>query len=264
MSFWWHSRFFLPWGTHGPREEGRSPLSAKDKESVCLYLYLRLGVCVGVFVCVWPLPARASYSSTHNDTLPLPSPHTSHRCSQCHGCQSKTAAAAQWEPRFVSPREPIRSKQGKLCHYEMHSWTSNPVSVFGLLGHARGVWAPGLVAPFFSQTDTGGERLPINISSCLVMCVNKKVEFMCKTLWLNYYYFEKAILMNSLVTCLSLTWLCCGRILCPLSLLVQPVGLVQPWSEVTARFSAPNLVLFSQSLQPLRTPCQAARGLKGK
>lgn len=99
-----------PLGNTGAWEEGRSPLRKGQREgkSVCLYLYL----CVRV--CVWPLPAVLP---TVPPTMTVPP----HRCSQCHGCQSKTTAG-QWDP-LLSPCEPIRSKQwqGKLCHYEMHS-----------------------------------------------------------------------------------------------------------------------------------------------
>lgn len=71
MSFWWHSRFGLPWGTRGHERRG-DPHSAKDKgrERVCLFLHLGVcacGLCSSCFLQYhpqWQSPLIAAVNVT--------------------------------------------------------------------------------------------------------------------------------------------------------------------------------------------------------
>lgn len=103
-----------PLGNTGAREEGQSPLrkGQREGEAVCFLLIL-LSMCV----CVRPMPAVLP---TVPPTMMLPPPSL-HRCSQCHGCQSKRLRAN--EKPFPPHANQLGQSdgKGKLCHHEMHS-----------------------------------------------------------------------------------------------------------------------------------------------
>lgn len=108
MSFWWHSRFGLPWETRGHERRGdHHSTEDKGRERVSVLIFMCVCVCVAS-------AHHASYSTTHNDSPPS--------ALQSMSRLPIEMTAGQWEP-ILSPCEPIRSEQwqGKLCHHEMHS-----------------------------------------------------------------------------------------------------------------------------------------------
>lgn len=83
-SFWWHSRFGLPWGTQEHERRGNHCFAEdKGRERVCVCANIFIWTCVYACVCFCCLPHMLStVTTTRNDKSP----------SQCHSCKSKPLA----------------------------------------------------------------------------------------------------------------------------------------------------------------------------
>lgn len=141
MSFWWHSRFGVPWGTQGHERRGdHHPAEDKGREIVCVLIFMCVSVVGGGSLPTLPLtvpPTMTVPPSSLQSMSRLPIETT----------------AGQWEPS-LSPCGPIRSEQwqGKLCHYEMHSYQIILLMYHLILGYT-GEWTDEFV--WFGGGTTG-------------------------------------------------------------------------------------------------------------
>lgn len=189
MSFWWHSRFGLPWGTQGQERRGAHQ-SAKDKgrDSVSVLIFI---------ICVWPVPTVLRGVPP---TIAVPF----ERCSQCHSCQSTWLRGP-----VLSTRVPVWSKQwqGRLYHHEMHSWQIILLIYHQICSYAGEMVLNYLVGLVEEQLDslTHRERLSINIIfTVLWVCLSvwkwvaEQIQHVgCILLYIYFFFFKGHVFGSS-------------------------------------------------------------------
>lgn len=185
-------------GNTGAREEGRSPICKGQREGQCVCTYIYHMCVAGAH--------RAPCSTTHNSSPLWVLP-------------SMSQLPIHMQGPILSTCVPVRSKQwqGRLCHYEMHSWQVILLMYHRICSYAGERvlnYLVGLVEEQLNST-THGEQLSINNSFCS-QC--RECVYLCGSEWLNkfsmsvaffcifLFFFFKVNGSSSLLSQVAVSW----------------------------------------------------------